>query len=82
MSEKKAIIVTESCPYCAQLKAYLKQKGLLDKVQFIDASTKEGYAFARQHGVTGVPECVVITEKGKQVRICSEQEFQEVLKEG
>lgn len=85
MSTKKSeklIVVTDSCPICADVKAYLKLKGLTDKVKLINASTPEGLKFARENGITGVPECVVVDENGKQVRVCTKEEFNEVLTDG
>lgn len=83
MSDKiKAIVVTNECPYCNVLKQRLKQKRLLSKVKIINANTKKGREFAEQHSIMSVPECVVISKNGKQVRVCSPKEFERVLREG
>lgn len=80
MSEEvKALILTDTCPHCAEVKKALADRGLIDKVQIINASTKEGLDFAMSHGIRSVPECVIITKKGEQVRVCTEQEFIKVL---
>jgi len=80
MTEVKAVVVTDTCPYCEMFKSKLAREGLLEKVQIINASTEEGLAFAQKHGIREVPECVVVTENG-QVKICSEQEFKQLLKD-
>jgi len=79
----KAIIVTDTCPFCQDLKDYIEEQGLTEKVKFINASTPEGLKFAKEHAITGVPECVVIEDaEGKRVKICSKEEFKKLLKEG
>jgi len=79
MTSVKAVVVTDTCPYCEVVKKTLEQEGLLDKVKIINASTKEGFDFARKHGILAVPECVIIGEDGN-VRSCSEGEFKQMLK--
>lgn len=78
MSEK-AVVVTDSCPHCEELKKELEKKGLLDKVKIINASTKEGLKFAKAHGIKFVPQCVIID--GKRVEGCSETDLVELLGE-
>jgi glutaredoxin len=79
----KAIVVTDTCPFCQGIKEYISQQGLSDKVKIINASTPEGRKFAIQHGIRGVPECVVVAgAEGKNVKVCSKEEFVKLLKEG
>jgi hypothetical protein len=78
----KALIVTDTCGFCQGLKDYIKDKGLMDKVKIINASTPEGRQFAIDNKIRGVPECVVVDQGGKQVKICSKEEFVKLLKEG
>lgn len=83
MSDIKAVVVSETCPYCESLLKFLKDRGLAEKVQVINASTQEGLDFAVKHGIRAVPECVVITGNGEKVRVCSKGEFEQLLqKEG
>lgn len=83
MSDIKAVVVTDTCPYCESLLEYLKRQGLAEKVRVINASTKEGLDFAVKYGIRAVPECVVITGNGEKVRVCSKGEFEQLLqKEG
>lgn len=84
MSEvkKKAIVVTDSCPICKQVKEIIAERGLQDKVTLINASTPEGKQFAIDNGITGVPECVIIDENGKQKSTCSREEFEKLLMDG
>lgn len=74
------LVVSPDCPHCTHLKSELKERGLLEKVTVIDATTKEGAAFTEKHGIKGVPECVVI-EDGN-VKVCSDTEFQKLVNEG
>ena len=78
----KAIVITETCPFCQGLKDYIKEQGLTEKVKFINASTPEGRKFAIEHDIRGVPECVVVEADGKKVKVCSKEEFVKLLKEG
>jgi predicted thioredoxin/glutaredoxin len=78
---EKALIVTDTCPICREVKVFLEKKGLTGKVKLIDAGTPEGRQFALEHGVRGVPDCVLI-EDGKKVRICTQEEFKKLLEEG
>jgi hypothetical protein len=78
----KAIVVTDTCKFCQGIKEYIAQQGLTDKVKLINASTPEGRKFALDHGIRGVPECIVVEKGGKQVKVCSEDEFVKLLKEG
>lgn len=81
MSEIKAVVVSERCPYCTQLIAHLKSKGMLDKVQLIDADSEEGRKFADENKIMHVPECIVIVEReGKrETRVCNEEEFKKLI---
>ena len=78
----KAIVTTDSCAICAGLKQYLEKKGLTDKVKIINASTPEGRKFADEHGIKGVPECLVVEDGGKVTRICTSEEFKKLLTDG
>ena len=80
----KAVVVSEHCGYCQFLKDRLKEKGLIDKVQFIDVNSEEGRKVAAENKISGVPECVVILEKDgvKQTRVCNDEEFKKLLEEG
>jgi predicted thioredoxin/glutaredoxin len=83
MSEIKALVTSDSCPHCSDMKEYLKKKGLLDKVKIIRYETPEGKDFCEKNSITGVPECVVLTgANGEKSRVCSPQEFQKLLDEG
>ena len=77
--EETAIITTDTCPHCGHLKEFLKEKGLLDKVKVINASTPEGLEFVLKNGIHAVPECVIIKKNGKEVRVCTPEEFKKVL---
>lgn len=79
---KKALIVTDTCAICGSVKEWLAKKGLTDKVKLINASTPEGRKFAFDHNIKGVPECVILEEDGKQVRVCTKEEFEKVLTDG
>ena len=81
-SSFKAIVVTDTCGFCQGLKDYIKDKGLGDKVKIINASTPEGRKFVIDNKIRGVPECVVVAQDGKQVKVCSKEEFVKLLKEG
>ena len=80
----KAVIVSETCGYCQSLKDRLREKGLIDKVQFIDVNSEEGRKVAEENNITGVPECVVLLEKDgvKQTRVCNDEEFKKLVEEG
>lgn len=78
----KVIVTTDTCPICSGLKQYLERKGLTDKVKIINASTPEGRKFADEYGIKAVPECVFVDEAGKQVRVCTKEEFEKVLTDG
>lgn len=81
--EVKALVTSDSCEHCAEMKSYLKEKGLLDKVKIIRYETSEGKEFCVKNGITAVPECVVITgDKGEKVRVCSEKEFEKLVEDG
>ena len=83
MTEIKAIVTSESCPHCHSIQEYLKQKGLMDKVKVIKFETPEGRDFCVRNNIASVPECVVLAgEKGEQVRVCSQREFEKLLQEG
>jgi glutaredoxin len=75
----KTIVVTDNCPHCDQLKALLEKQGA--EVEFINASTPEGRDFAIKNKIEAVPECLVITEGGKRVKVCSEEEFLKLIGE-
>ncbi|MEM2905029.1 MAG: glutaredoxin domain-containing protein [Candidatus Bathyarchaeia archaeon] len=79
MPERKMLVVAEGCPFCAEAKERLARKGL--DVKLIDASTPEGMAFAKKHGIRYVPQCVIITEdeRGETVRKCTDEEAEELL---
>jgi hypothetical protein len=81
-SSFKAIVVTDTCGFCQGLTDYIKDKGLADKVKIINASTPEGRKFVIDNKIRGVPECVVVAQDGKQVKVCSKEEFVKLLKEG
>lgn len=76
----KAIVVTDTCGFCAGLKDYIKDKGLADKVKIINASTPEGRKFVIDNKIKGVPECIVVAEDGKLTRVCTKEEFTKLLK--
>ena len=80
----KAVVVSETCGYCQSLKDRLKEKGLIDKVQFIDVDSEEGRKITEETKISGVPTCVVIVEKdgAKQTRICNDEEFKKLIEEG
>ena len=83
MTEVKAIVVSDSCSHCDEVKDYLKGKGLTKKVKLIQYETPEGRKFCTKHKIRAVPECVVITdEKGKKVRVCTPKEFKKLLLDG
>ena len=84
MIEKKTIrkiVVTDSCPVCADVKKWIAEDDNLD-IELINASTPSGLEFAKQHGITEVPECVIINEDGSQVKVCSKDEFKSLLNPG
>ena len=80
----KAVVVSEHCWYCQSLKDRLKEKGLIDKVQFIDVASKEGKKIVEESNISGIPECVIIVEKDgvKQTRVCNDEEFKKLIEEG
>ena len=82
MVEIKAVVVSPTCPFCRELQDYLKEKGLLDKVKIIDTETEEGYKFAKDNKIEGVPECIVVEADGKKARVCSKEEFDKLIEEG
>ena len=77
----KAVVVSEHCGYCQSLKDRLQQKGLLDKVQFINVDSEEGKKIAEEAGILGVPTCVIITKEGN-TKQCSDNEFKKLIEEG
>lgn len=79
MESRKAIVVQEGCAVCDYVKSVLKEKGL--DVEIIDASTREGYDKAVEHGIKSVPGCLVITpgEDGETSRDCTTAEFKELI---
>jgi predicted thioredoxin/glutaredoxin len=79
---EKAIVVTDTCPICADVKEHLQKKGLTGKVRLINASTPEGLEFAKKHNITGVPECVLVNKDGTQVKVCNRDEFDKLLTDG
>lgn len=81
MSEIKAVVVSEHCGYCQSLKDRLQQKGLIDKVQFIDVDSEEGRKITSENKIMGIPECIIIGKDGK-TKICSDEEFKKLLEEG
>jgi len=66
---------------CETLKETLKEKGLLDKVKIINASTTEGRTFAVMNNIMAVPTCVIINKDGN-VNQCSNDEFIKLLENG
>jgi predicted thioredoxin/glutaredoxin len=86
MSEKKkdikALVVSDSCPHCHTMQEYLSRKGLMSKVKVINFGTEEGRKFCVDHNISAVPECVVIEQDGKEVRVCSPKEFEALLQDG
>lgn len=78
----KALIVSDSCPHCENIKEMLQKKNLLDKVQIIRFESEEGRDFCKKNNIRAVPECVILKQDGKEVRVCSEQEFQKLVEEG
>lgn len=82
MSEKKRVIVSDHCPVCREIKSFVQEKGLEDKVELVDVNTPEGHKFAVDNGITAVPECVIVAEDGKMTRVCNREEFEKLLTEG
>ena len=81
-TEIKALLVSENCPHCTDLKKILQDRGLLDKIKVLTYETDEGQKFAKENNITAVPECVVIKKDGKDVRVCTDKEFQELIDGG
>ena len=80
--EIKALVVSDSCPHCEDIKEFLQKKKLLNKVRLIRYESDEGKEFCKKNNIRAVPECVVLKQDGKEVRVCSEQEFQKLIEEG
>jgi len=78
MSEK-VLVVSPNCPSCKAVEKFLIEKGLLDSYRVVDVSTPEGLEFAKRAGVQGVPECLVVDHEKKVVRVCSDDEWKEML---
>lgn len=78
----KALVVSESCPHCHTMQNYLTKKGLMNKVKVIKFESEEGRKFCVEHNINAVPECVVIHQNGKDVRVCSPKEFETLLQDG
>lgn len=78
--KEMAVIVTDTCPFCKGLKEHLDKEGLGGKVKLINASTPDGYKFAKDHGINAVPECVIIEKEDGNVKVCDKAEFIRLLK--
>jgi hypothetical protein len=78
----KAILYRDDCHFCQDLKSELAQKGLLDKVKMVNVDSEEGRKMAAESGTKGIPECVVVDEGTKKTRICSLQEYKELMEKG
>ena len=79
----KALITSDNCPHCSDMKEMLKEKGLLDKIKVIRYETPEGKEFCEKNGITSVPECVIMENgNGEKARVCSTKEFGKLLESG
>jgi len=76
------LIVSPNCPSCHAIKQVLTREGTIRNVQIVDVSTPEGMEFAKKLGVMGVPECAIVEGEGihKTVRVCTDAEWQRMLK--
>ena len=68
----KTLIVSDSCPHCQDLKDKIREKGL--DVRVVAFDSEEGAKIVKEHNITAVPECVILTDEG-HLRKCSEDEF-------
>jgi predicted thioredoxin/glutaredoxin len=78
----KVLVTSDGCPHCAEVKEYLKKKGLIDKVKILRYETPEGKKFCDDNNIKAVPECMVITGENGKSRVCSQEEFAKLLDEG
>lgn len=80
MSEK-VLLMSPECPGCEQVKQHLAKNNLLEKYKVLDVTKPEGGHIARKLGITHVPSCAIVEETpdGRRARLCSTDEFLEVL---
>ena len=78
---QKIFLISPTCPGCEQLKQHLIKNNLLDKYKMLDITTKEGAYLAKKLGITHVPNCAIVEEtpEGRRARLCSDDEFKEIL---
>lgn len=78
----KTILYRDGCNFCEEMKRELSQKGLLDKVKMVDVASEEGRRMVIESNIRGVPECVIIDSGTKKTRVCSLEEYRELMEKG
>lgn len=79
MESKRRLVIQEGCPVCAYVKGIIAEKKI--DIEIVDASTKEGFDWAKEHGIEKIPMCVIVepSEEEEKIRECSIAEFKDLL---
>lgn len=69
--EKKSIVVysTPTCPYCDQIKDYLKEKEVSYQEIDLSKNPEKGEELVKKTGQMGVPVTIVSDKNGEEVII-------------
>lgn len=79
MESRTQLVVQDGCPVCAFVKEALEKSGV--EVEIVNASTKEGFEFAKAQGIKTIPACLIVEpgEDGEKTRPCTDAEYKELL---
>ena len=79
MASRTQLVVQDGCPVCEFVEQALKASGV--EVEIVNASTKEGFDFAKAQGIKTIPACLVVEpgEDGEKTRLCTDAEYKELL---
>lgn len=75
----KILVVSGNCGGCRSIKNYMNKAGILDKVRVVDVTSNEGKMLSKKLDLKGVPDCVLVDEVARTVRVCTDQEWQDML---
>lgn len=79
MSTMKILVVSDNCPSCESVKAYMGKAGILSKIRVVNVASNEGRILTKKLNLMGVPDCVLVDDQSKTVRVCSDQEWHDML---
>lgn len=75
----KILVVSENCGSCNSLKQYLAEKGFIDKYKIVDINSNEGKTLSKKLNLSGVPDCILVDDQSKTVKVCTDQEWHDML---